>query len=278
MPLSPADHSEMNKILARIIPNDVGGRDALLYSTLYSDETLRQTIDTGGAMLTFLNRLVMTLTQYGTIGTEPALVVFLQNAKQYIGDDGKLTIDRLSEILRDDLRQRQSQPANTPLPATPTQPIPSQKVFISYSHKDESYMERLRIFLKPYVREGNLLDWADSRIKPAQDWRKEIKTAISEAGAFVILLSQDYIASDFVAQNETPQMLQAAKTRKIPIYWVKVKPCNAKHIPGLGDIQAVHDPAKSLVQMLDWEQDQVWDTMAEAIAADIDEKTQKPTA
>ena len=59
----------------------------------------------------------------------------------------------------------------TPL-ANPSRPA-RDLVFISYSHRDRDWLERLLIFLKPYTRQ-NLKIWADPYIQVGDEWRRDI--------------------------------------------------------------------------------------------------------
>src|SRR5919206_406000 len=85
------------------------------------------------------------------------------------------------------------------------------KVFISYSHADKDWLERLKRHLKPLVREGRLDYWDDTHIRPGDDWRQEIRTALDTAQAAVLLISADFFASDFIDENELPPLLAAGQ-------------------------------------------------------------------
>jgi hypothetical protein len=61
------------------------------------------------------------------------------------------------------------------------------KVFLSYSHKDARWLDKLRVDLGPLEREGEIGAWDDKRIKPGMDWLKEIESTLAPArvsGAF----------------------------------------------------------------------------------------------
>jgi internalin A len=80
-----------------------------------------------------------------------------------------------------------------PRPATEQRDL----VFISYSHRDRDWLEHLRIFLKPYIRQ-NLNIWADPYIEVGGEWRRDISAALSRSCVAVLLLSPDFLASDFI--------------------------------------------------------------------------------
>src|SRR3954454_8434119 len=95
-------------------------------------------------------------------------------------------------------------------------PSTRTKVFISYSHADKEWLERLQRHLKPLVQEG--LDcWDDTHIRPGDDWKQEIRTALETAQVAVLLISADFFASDFIDENELPPLHDAAKARGVRI-------------------------------------------------------------
>lgn len=77
-------------------------------------------------------------------------------------------------------------------------PSTRTKVFISYSHADKEWLERLRRHLKPLDREGRLECWDDTHIRPGDDWKQEIQNALDTAQVAVLLISADFFASDFI--------------------------------------------------------------------------------
>ena len=75
---------------------------------------------------------------------------------------------------------------------------PRDLVFFSYSHRDKVWLDRLLIFLKPYVRQGRLSVWADPYIKVGDRWRRDIEAALDRTQIAGLLVSPDFLASDFI--------------------------------------------------------------------------------
>src|SRR4051794_40318376 len=90
-------------------------------------------------------------------------------------------------------------------------------VFVSYSHKDQKWLDRVRVHLRPSVREGLLDLWDDSRINAGADWRAEITNALSRARVAILLVSADFLASDFIIHEELPPLLDGAATNGVVI-------------------------------------------------------------
>jgi hypothetical protein len=121
-------------------------------------------------------------------------------------------------------------------------PAPQQRngVFISYSHKDGAAFEQLITMLAPVRRKLNV--WHDQMIEPGARWRDEIKKALASAKAAVLLVSPDFLNSDFVLRNELPPLLHAAETDGCRILWIKLKDCLVSATP-IADYQALQADA-----------------------------------
>lgn len=101
--------------------------------------------------------------------------------------------------------------------------VPSTKqLFISYSHKDERWLEKLKQFLLPLEQEGLLRVWDDTKITPGAEWLTEIRDALGLARVAVFLVSQDFVNSPFITEKELPSLTEAAANRGCLIYWIAV--------------------------------------------------------
>ena len=79
--------------------------------------------------------------------------------------------------------------------------------------------------LRPLVRDEELDLWDDSRIDPGSNWRNEIRQAIDKANIAVLLISADFLASDFINNNELPPLLEKAQNDGTIIHSIIVSPC-----------------------------------------------------
>jgi hypothetical protein len=101
----------------------------------------------------------------------------------------------------------------------------NNKVFISYSHRDIKYLERLQVHLRPLERDHGISIWDDTNVNSGSNWREMIMTEIDSAGVAILLVSADFLASDFITQNELPPLLSASKAKGILILPVIISHC-----------------------------------------------------
>ncbi len=120
-------------------------------------------------------------------------------------------------------------------------------IFISYSHKDKTWLDKIMVHLKPLIRKEKIRVWDDSQIKPGTSWNEEIKKAINESRIALLLVSANFLNSDFIMENEFPQILGNAEKGNTLIYWVAIGH-SLYDETALKDIQAVNDPNLPLQQ------------------------------
>ena len=120
-----------------------------------------------------------------------------------------------------------------------------KKVFISYSHLDREWLEKLKKWLKP-LEQGGLLDfWDDSEIEPGKDWRQAIKDAMASARLAVLLVSQNFFASAFIPSAELTPILEQAQSEGVAVLWIAVSESTYEESP-IARFQAVNDPKMPL--------------------------------
>jgi hypothetical protein len=147
-----------------------------------------------------------------------------------------------------------------------------QSVFVSYSHNDQEYLDRLLIHLKPLERDGLIDLWADTKLRAGDRWKKEIEKALQKATVAVLLVSADFLSSDFIINNELPPLLKNAEERGVRIIPVIVKPCRFARDQNLKHFQSVNDPKDSLIRLSVGEQELIYDQVASEIEQNLSKK------
>lgn len=138
-------------------------------------------------------------------------------------------------------------------------------IFISYCRRDAEYLGRLKVHLKPLQRAGQIDEWDDTRLRAGDMWRSEIASALSRASCAVLLVSADYLASDFIAANELPPLLAKAAAEGTRIIPVVLKPCGFARDPHLAEFHAINDPRRPLISLDEAGQEAIYDNVATEI-------------
>lgn len=128
-------------------------------------------------------------------------------------------------------------------------------LFISYSHRDELYRDELRGALTIYERNGELIIWDDTKIVVGQKWEPEILQKLEEADIVVLLVSNDFIKSDYCYQKEMAIALERHESGQCVIVPVIVRSCRFEKGP-VGKIQAVYPEGKAIKRHRD--RDHAW--------------------
>jgi len=132
-----------------------------------------------------------------------------------------------------------------------TQPAPERRhVFISYCRVDRAWVERIRQVMAPLLRQdgNNVQLWDDGQIQPGENWLMEIETALARAQVALLLVSAEFLASEFVMGKEVPALLRAAEFEGVTILWVALSPCLVQHT-AIHAFQAVLPPEETLDAM-----------------------------
>ncbi|MCP3963665.1 MAG: toll/interleukin-1 receptor domain-containing protein [bacterium] len=93
-------------------------------------------------------------------------------------------------------------------------------LFFSYSHRDEELRAELETHLASLKREGAIRTWHDREISAGLEWAGEIDQHLQEADLILLLISPDFMASDYCFDREMGRALErheAAEARVIPI-------------------------------------------------------------
>jgi hypothetical protein len=153
-----------------------------------------------------------------------------------------------------------------------TDSLERNKVFISYSHSDNIWLKRVLIHLKHLEKNGLIDLWVDERINAGQNWREEISKALNLAKVAILLISQEFLASDFIVDNELPPILQAAQNDHVKILQLFISPCSIQHFEDLNKFQMVNNPKKLLAPLTKVKQEEILVQLASLVDKYCSEK------
>jgi TIR domain len=152
-------------------------------------------------------------------------------------------------------------------------------VFISYAHADNEapnhWLDRVLSFLKPLHRQGSFTVWSDRDIRSGEEWRQKVEEALRSARAAVLLISPNFVASDFVQSSELPALLKRAQEHGLIVLPLIIRRsmyaetvfnypdphCGPSKL-SLAEFQAVNSPEKPMVGLTQDEQDKVLQRLA----------------
>jgi hypothetical protein len=124
------------------------------------------------------------------------------------------------------------------------------EIFISYSHLDADLAALLDTHLSALRREGLVATWFDRQIGPGDRWRDAIDERLERAALVLLLISANFIASDYCWDVELRRAMErhaAGQTRIIPVL---LRDCDWQHLP-FGAFQAVPTGARPVTSWPD---------------------------
>ena len=147
-------------------------------------------------------------------------------------------------------------------------------LFYSYSHRDEAFRQELEAHLS-FLRRGNLIaEWHDRKIDAGDEWKAQIDHYIGTADIVLLLVSADFIASDYCWGEEMTKALARHERGEARVIPVILRPCRWTRTP-LGKLQAVPKDAKAISE---WSsRDAAFDDIATAIERTVEELRERRT-
>jgi TIR domain len=117
-------------------------------------------------------------------------------------------------------------------------------VFLSYSYRDRVLVDQLEAHLTALKWRGEIRTWSDRQIEVGAEWGKEIKAHLDSADIIILLVSPDYLASDF-SFEEAERALERHKTGEARVIPVLLRPVDFMSTP-LAELQASPEDRKPI--------------------------------
>ena len=121
------------------------------------------------------------------------------------------------------------------------------RIFYSYSHRDEALRDELERHLSLLRREGLISEWHDRRIGAGSDWGSDIDANLAMADIVLLLVSSDFLHSDYCYEKETALALERHRCGEAVVIPVILRPCDWKASP-FGKFQALPKNGKPVTK------------------------------
>ena len=154
---------------------------------------------------------------------------------------------------------------------SPTGPI---EVFFSYAHKDEELKNELVKHLSILKRQGVITAWHDREITAGTEWAGEIDTHLNAAGVILLLISSDFLASDYCYDIELVRAMELHATGEACVIPVILREVDWKGAV-FGKLQALPKNADPVANWVN--RDQAFADVARGIRKAVEELKQQPT-
>ncbi|MBV9210669.1 MAG: toll/interleukin-1 receptor domain-containing protein, partial [Acidobacteria bacterium] len=149
------------------------------------------------------------------------------------------------------------------------------KVFYSYAHEDEKLRDELVKHLAILKRRGIIADWYDRDINAGTEWEEEIKNHLNSASVILLLISPDFMNSDYCNDVEVERAMERHDAGEACVIPVFLRPVNWKGAP-FGKLQALPTDAKPVTL---WQnQDEAFVIVSEGIQRAVESLLAEPRA
>lgn len=141
------------------------------------------------------------------------------------------------------------------------------RIFISYAHIDEPFKERLVSYLTFLKRKGLVEIWHDQHIDGGDDWRAAIQGAMNDCTLALMLVSDAFLASEFIQSHELHHLLGRHENDGIRVVPIILRPCPWE-LEVIGKLQALPHLGTPIVKFSEdnGDRDQAWTDISRKIA------------
>lgn len=150
------------------------------------------------------------------------------------------------------------------------------KTVCCYAQEDRALLESLIKHLKPFRQNGSISIWADYDITAGTEWKKEIDKQINIAQIVLLLISSNFLASDYCYSVEMKRALERHRQGKARVIPIILRPVYWKDVELLRDLQVLPTNAKPVIDPNYWyHHDAAFQDIAEGIRKVINELKEK---
>jgi hypothetical protein len=105
------------------------------------------------------------------------------------------------------------------------------EVFLSYAHQDHTFRSELDTHLSNLKRQGIITSWSDGDIAPGTEWRRQIMDHLNTAQIILLLISADFMASEFCYSIEMTRAIERHHANQARVLPIILRPTDWKGAP-----------------------------------------------
>ncbi len=151
------------------------------------------------------------------------------------------------------------------------------KTFFCYAHKDKQLLYRLKIHLKPLQRQGLIDMCYDGDISAGTEWEPEITRYLKVAQVILLLVSPDFIASDYCYSVEMQLAIERHRQEEVCVIPIILRSSFWRLTP-LVNLQALPKDAKPVIGPAWRNQDEAFFNVSEGICAAVEKILSLPSS
>ena len=118
------------------------------------------------------------------------------------------------------------------------------KIVFCYAHEDEFLLNRLKAHLRPLQRQRLIEMWHDREINAGIEWKKEIDNAFNTADIILLLVSVDFINSEYCYDVELQKAMERHRHEEVCVIPIILRPTSWQGI--FGELQALPTDGKPI--------------------------------
>jgi len=151
-----------------------------------------------------------------------------------------------------------------------------RKIFISYAHEDFSWAQSISKTLSIMSYKKNIEIYIDRTINAGEKWEEAIYENIENSNVAILLVSRDFLTSNFILKNELPRIFTEKERRYLRVYPIMVRHCPYALHEELSKFQFFNDPKIPYSSLKEWEIEKELTELAYDIANNRIQATPKP--
>ena len=150
------------------------------------------------------------------------------------------------------------------------------QIFVSYSHEDKRWFDQNPLIprLEKFLRWEDVRIWYDkARLIAGDRWHEEIEKAIDKSQIAILLVSPDFIASDYIRNVELPLIKKRYDAREILVFPILVGRCRWDSIDIISGPQMLPGGPTPLISKI--KDDDAWDESIDEITESLRKQIEK---